>query len=97
MSQVAIATPSVKEVQNNAHAIRPSNFMPSEFAYGRYSAKLPLGHTVEDALKPEYWVHMAGELSADPLSGRMDMSGSIIELRSENHDFYAVLYVRAVQ
>lgn len=66
------------------------------FQYATIHVKQPVGHTVEDALRPEYWVHHARALKAEQASGRPDMAGSKIELRTLDHAHYAELYVRAV-
>lgn len=73
------------------------HFMESEFAYADISVTMPVGHTIEDALKPEYWSHVAHRLQQNVLTGAPDRSGAIIRLRSEDHAFFAKLYVRAVR
>src|SRR5688572_9951901 len=74
------------------------NFSLTEagFQYATIHVKQPVGHTVADALRPEYWVHHARYLRADKESGRPDLSGSKIELRTLDHAHYAELYVRSV-
>lgn len=69
----------------------------AEHAYGRYSVTLAAGHTIDQMLKPEYWVLTAHLFQADKNSGLPDRAGAIIEVRDEAHTFYAELYVRAVQ
>lgn len=73
------------------------NFLESEFAYADISVTMPVGHTIEDALKPEYWAHVAHRLQQNTVTGQPDRSGAIIRLRSEDHAFFAMLYVRAVR
>jgi hypothetical protein len=74
------------------------NFSLTEagFQYATIHVKQPVGHTVEDALRPEYWVHHARFLKAEQASGRPDLAGSKIELRTLDHAHYAELYVRSV-
>jgi hypothetical protein len=74
------------------------NFSITEagFQFATIHVKQPVGHTVEDALRPEYWVHHARYLKAPPNSGQSDLVGSKIELRTLDHAHYAELYVRAV-
>jgi hypothetical protein len=73
------------------------HFMESEFAYADISVTMPVDHTIEDALKPEYWAHVAHRLQQNALTGQPDRSGAIIRLRTEDHAFFAMLYVRAVR
>lgn len=68
----------------------------SGYAYAEIDVTQPVGHTVEDALRPEYWVHHAHKLKARPLTGEADRTGAKIRLRTDDHAHYAELYVRAV-
>lgn len=77
--------------------MKMSAFIGAEFAFGRFSAVLPVGDTIADAVKPEYWRDVAVKLSKNPFTGDPDKAGSIIEIRTVDHAFYAELYVRAVQ
>jgi hypothetical protein len=73
-------------------------FMPvgSGHGYGRWEVTQPVGHTFEDLLRPEYWSHHARKLGPDPMTGRKSALGSILEIRTEDHSYYAELYVRDV-
>lgn len=100
MSEVALAAPSVKVVTPEVEppkALKETALALSEFAFARYSATLPVGWTIEDALKPEFWVRVAHKFQKTPVTGEPDKTGAIIELRSVDHALYAQLYVRAVQ
>src|SRR3990167_4368254 len=77
--------------------LKPTAFQGAEYAYAVYAVTLPEGWTVEDALKPEFWVNVAHKFSKQPVTGEPDKTGAIIELRTVDHAFYARLYVRAVQ
>jgi hypothetical protein len=96
---VAPATPVVPPtpVPEPSKVLKLSAFQACEYAYAVFSAVLPVGWTVEDALKPEFWVNVAHRFARNPASGEPDKAGSIIELRTVDHAFYARLYVRAVQ
>lgn len=78
-------------------SLHASKFHIDGHQYIRFSATLPVGVTIEDALQPEYWVHICHILQKEPVAGDRDKAGSIIEVRTEDHAFYAELYVRAVQ
>lgn len=103
MSDVSVATakkPVAQPVEPEKIVLPPGrdNFSITEagFQYATIHVKQPVGHTVEDALRPEYWVHHARWLKAEQASGRPDLAGSKIELRTLDHAHYAELYVRAV-
>ena len=74
-----------------------SNFQTTGQFYEDFQARLPVGVTVKDALRPEFWVHVVHLFKPNPTTGTGDATGSVIELRTEDHAFYARLYVRAVQ
>lgn len=78
-----------------ANKCPPSAFQEAEFAYARMSFVLPAGHTYEDILRPEYWSAVSHRLQKRYENER-DRRGAVIEVRSEDHAFYAELYVRAV-
>ena len=63
---------------------------------GRFGCILKIGQSFEDALHPEFWAPVAGRLCGNKLTGAKDQTGSIIEVRTEDHRFYAELYIRAV-
>ena len=74
-----------------------SLFRSSEFAYARYSVTLPVGWTLDEILDPEAWAQVAHVLDRVPVTGEPPRVGTIIEVRTEDHAFYAELYVRAVR
>ena len=74
-----------------------SMFQDSEFAYGRCSLTLPVGVTLDEALKPEAWVNVSHRFVRKPDTNAPDRTGAIIEVRTQDHAFYAELYVRAVR
>lgn len=65
--------------------------------YNRFSVTLPVGWTLDDALVPEAWAQIAGVLDRDKASNRPAQTGSIIEVHTQDHAFYAELYIRAVR
>lgn len=73
-------------------------FEQEEFKFARMSATLPVGTTLEDALKPEFWSRVAYRLrpKSSMDSRPRDYAGSIISVRTEDHSMYAELYVRAI-
>lgn len=71
--------------------------MDGNFAFTRASLVLPLGWEIDDCLKPEFWMNVSHWFKSDPATGSIDRAGTIIEVRTEDHAFYAELYVRAVR
>jgi hypothetical protein len=98
MSVAEVAAGPVKgEPVEQPRALKRSAFQSGEFAYARMSATLPAGWDIEDALRPEFWVHVVDQFKKNPFTNDPDRVGAIIELRSEDHAFFAEVYVRAVQ
>lgn len=80
-----------------AKKIKQSAFQLSEHAYGRRSVTLPVGWTLTDILAPESWSEVAHQLVGNRLNGIPPQEGTMIEVRTQDHAFYAELYVRAVE
>lgn len=80
-----------------AKKVKQSTFQFSEHAYGRRSVTLPVGWTLEEIMAPEAWSEVAHLLEGNKLNGIPPQAGSIIEVRTQDHAFYAELYVRAVR
>jgi hypothetical protein len=72
------------------------DFQEADYSYARFSVTLPLGWTIEDAMRPEFWTNVTHRLARQPQTGEPAKVGTIIELRAVDHSFYAELYVRAV-
>lgn len=83
--------------QDPAKKVKRSTFQFAEHAYGRHSARLPVGWTIEDVLAPESWSEVAHLLDGNKMSNTHPQVGAVIEVRTEDHAFYAELYVRAVR
>lgn len=77
--------------------VKISNFQTSEYAFARYSAVLPVGWTLDDVLDPDAWAQIAYKLDKNKITNDPARVGAIIEVRTEDHAFYAELYVRAVR
>ena len=97
MSDVAVATTPSMPQREQPYAIPMRDFKEAIYANARFSAYLPVGVKYEDALKPEFWAQVCHLLHKTPLTNEPDRAGAIIELRSQDHEFYAELYVKAVQ
>jgi hypothetical protein len=74
--------------------LKPSNFQGSEFARARYDAVMPAEWDFDDALRPSFWSYVAHEFKKNALTGGRDRVGAFIDLGTEDHAFYAQLYVR---
>jgi hypothetical protein len=80
-----------------ARAARFSDFKIYEQDYIRFTYTLPVGWEFSWCLDPGFWVHCCHLFQADRHTNSPDKVGSIIEVRTQDHEFYAELYVRAVQ
>lgn len=80
-----------------AKKVKRSTFQFAEHAYGRHSATLPVGWTIDDVLAPESWSEVAHLLDGNKMNNTKPQVGAVIEVRTEDHAFYAEIYVRAVE
>lgn len=104
MAEAAVAEkPTIEAKEKQAPplpVLPPANhrfsITESGYAYAEIDVTQPVGHTVEDALRPEYWVHHAHKLKARVLTGEADRTGAIIRARTDDHAHFATFYVRAV-
>jgi hypothetical protein len=77
--------------------IHPSRFQVGPYRYGRWEATLPVGTKYEECLRPEFWSQVADMLKPPKNVPGKAWEGSVIEVRTEDHKFYAEFYVRAVK
>lgn len=87
---------NVTVLETEPRKILQRDVKQSEFAFVRMSVVLPLGWTFEDVKKPEFWVNIAHLFQSPPQTNEADRSGAIFEIRTQDHAFYAEVYVRAV-
>lgn len=76
--------------------LKPSDFEESQYAFLDVSAKVPAGMPFEALLSPTYWTNVINIFKRDKIAGGADRAGAIIHVRTEDHAYYARLYVRAV-
>ena len=77
--------------------ILPKDFVQADFAYNRWSVTLPVGWTFNDTMDPDFWSNVAHLLAPSKMTNTPARVGDFIEVRTEDHSFYAELYVRAVR
>jgi hypothetical protein len=94
---MTVAEATRPEAIEQPNKVKQSTFQLSEHAYGRRSVTLPVGWTLDEILAPEAWSEVAHLLEGNKLNGIPPQAGSIIEVRTQDHAFYAELYVRAVR
>ena len=82
--------------RDKPRVILSKNLTPSGHRYGRMEVTMPVGFTIEDAMKPECWANVAHQFRKVAMTNDPDQVGTILELRTEDHAFYAELYIRAV-
>lgn len=76
--------------------LKPGDFEESQYAFLDVSAKIPAGMPFEEVFRPTFWANVVHVFKKDIIANNPDRSGAIIHLRTEDHAFYAKLYVRAV-
>jgi hypothetical protein len=96
MSQTATAIKTAETPQpiKTPRTIMPSDLVEADFAYARFSYTMAPDVSFQDILEPEFWRNVARLFMADPANGRLEASGSIIEVRSCDKSLYAELYVK---
>ena len=90
------ATPPQTLREAQAHKLKSSSFKVSEFARARFDAMLPADWDYEDALNPSFWSYIASTLGKNHYTNGQDLTGAFIDLATEDHAFYAHLYVRKI-
>lgn len=96
MSSAAVKTPEKKLRDEQILTLKPSAFKVADFARARFDAIMPSGLAFEEALKPSFWTNIVNLLKKNQLTSESDKTGAMIDLGTEDHAYYALLYVRAV-
>ena len=110
MSDVAVAAKPVKStapvapvkpVAQTLREAQPRKFPPSGLQvigqdYDVLTITAPAEWSFEDVMKPVAWSNVCGLVAKDALNTRRDKIGSLIEVRTADHAFYAVLYIGAI-
>ena len=91
------AKPAIVEIPPFKIPNNQTVFQLAEHAYGRFSVTLPVGVAFDEVLKPETWSQISHRFMRNPASGEPDRTGAVIEVRTQDHAFYAEIYVRAVR
>lgn len=77
------ASVSAPQEKKSAPVLMPERFGIAEFKRTDHIADIPLSVTLEQAMEPSYWAHVAVDLNA----------GDHIELRAEDGSWHAYLVV----
>lgn len=85
--------PEKTEKQPNK-ALRPRLVLESGTDYMNSAYTMKVEEKFEECLAPEYWANVAHFYAPDPGNHRPSRVGSIIEIRRDDHAFYAKLYIR---
>jgi hypothetical protein len=98
MSNIATAVqPATKSLrQEQQHTAKPGSFQGSEYARASFDHVMQAGVPFEEVYKPGYWANISSKLARNLVVGQGDRTGAFIEVGTEDHAFYARLYVRAV-
>lgn len=101
MADTMIAEPQVDRVkarEDPPRRAREGEIELAEYKRALMRYRMPVGHTFEDLLKPDYWALVAHRFQGDKRSKAPDYAGSIIEVWSAEPDgFLAHLFVVAVR
>ena len=94
----AAKAPSIKPVPVRLPgALERFSVRADSYAYAGVDVTLPVGHTIDDALKVEYWALHAHKMLKPQFTSGPDWAGAMIYLRTDDHAFFCQLYVRAVR
>ncbi len=96
MSTVTAATPDSNALRKQPVMLKPGDFEESAYAFADCSARVPAGMPFEEVLRPGFWTNVVHLFQRNLAAGTPDRSGAIIHVRTEDHAYYAKLYVRAV-
>jgi hypothetical protein len=98
MSNVTTAAkPAEKPARaEKQHTAKPGSFRGAEFARVRIDHVMEAGVPFEEVFKPGYWTNVFNMLARNIATGQGDRAGAFIDCGTEDHAFYAKLYVRAV-
>lgn len=95
LAAAATSAPKLKR-EPQPPTLKPGDFEESQYAFLDASAKIPAGMPFEEVFRPGFWGNVVHLFKKDIISGGVDRAGAVIHLRTEDHAFYARLYVRAV-
>jgi hypothetical protein len=93
---VLSATAPVQKREPPKPSLKLGDFSESQYAFLDASAKIPADMPFEEVFRPAFWGNVVHLFKKDAIGGGADRAGAIIHLRTEDHSFYARLYVRAV-
>lgn len=96
MAATAAKKDNVTDIMEHGRKLAAKHLEQEEFAYARMAATLPVDWDLKEALNPGFWSNVAYKFAADPMTGRRDLRGSIITLRTADHAWFQQLYVRGV-
>lgn len=96
MSDVIVGKPKEKiHRQDKPWTIKPSEFKPSEYAYADFSATIPSDCPFEEVLKSGFWSNVLHLVRSNTTTNEPDKTGATIQIRTQDHSYYALLYIRA--
>ncbi len=75
-----------KDEETRVVSLPMGRFSEAPIAHMRWAINLPHTHTLEDLMTPAYWANVVRRLR----------KGNIVEVRAEDHSFYAEYYVLEV-
>ena len=97
MSDIATAVKTDEKTQRAEapRVLKLGSFRETGVQYWTHTATMPTGWDFEDAMKPGFWTNVVHLIRGNKLTSDANKTGSIVELRTEDHAFFALLYIRA--
>lgn len=89
------------KVERTLREVQPKKFSPSSLKidgqdYEVLTMTAPADWSFADAMRPVAWANVATIVAKDALNTKRDRVGSIIQLHTVDHKFFAELYIKAV-
>lgn len=76
--------------------LKISELEEAEYAFAHMSARVPAGVDFSEVIKPGFWMNVVTTFKKNQMANSPDKAGATIAIRTEDHAYYALLYVRAV-
>jgi hypothetical protein len=76
--------------------LKISELEEAEYAFAHMSARVPAGVDFAEVIKPGFWMNVVSTFKKNQMANSPDKAGATIAVRTEDHAYYALLYVRAV-
>jgi uncharacterized protein YciI len=91
------ATPAPKLRAAQVKKFAPSTLKTVGFGkFDTLTIEVPADWSYDDVMNPLAWTNVVGIVAKDALNTKPDMIGSVIEVRTVDHAWFAVLYIQGI-